>query len=355
MCDVTTGIEVKDVALRPHVRRVPRDVHGHVAYDADPPLVGVCSQVAPLTLELVLETAMALEAGSDLRILGEGDRVAAIPLGPRLPGCLVIEVLDGPKDRIRGEPVRVVATEAHVAWSIVDVRKAFEHRLGIILEKRHVSGKCREPRVGRTKFVGWIYRQHLPVGLATFHEPVHEAASWFAKRAGAATVGKRRHVRKDAHPGRKGLLEQRTFVEAQHRRAQRPEEDACLPVLHLGGTARDDVIHATLDHGHPDGVRMLEACIDEHAYALAVILAPEAEHVLACGKWLEATVQKYRQGLSQGDGIAIDGSAIVVAAAPGEGGAVIRVAETLETTLVPVVHAGNAGERHLQERHEPQT
>lgn len=99
----------------------------------------------------------------------------------------------------------------------------------------------------------------------------------------------------------------------------------------------------------------MQARVGKHADALAVLAAtPEAKDVLAVGKGLKVPRGEDGQRLAHGNGVAEDGGAVHAAAVPGEGRAVVRVAEALHATLVAVVDARNARQRHLQQDREPQ-
>ena len=103
-------------------------------------------------------------------------------------------------------------------------------------------------------------------------------------------------------------------------------------------------------------MRLLRARVHEHADAgaIVVVTAPEAEHVLALGEGLAGAVHQHGKRLAHPDGVAVDRGAVGIAALPGEGAAVVGVAEALETRLIAVVDAGHAGQRHLQQRGEPE-
>ena len=349
-------IKVKDVRLAPHVRGVRRDVHGHVAHDAHAALVSVGAELVPLLLELKLQLARRLDAQRQLGVIRKPRRIAAILLWPGLPRGTVELVLQRAERGIGREPVVVVVTELRKA-AIAKERVIGENLLGVAFEKGDVACVCSQPRVGRTVLVRGVHGEHLPVALAATGEPVHKALGRRTQRARPAVVGHRGHVAQHAHATLQRLLEPLVPVEVQHRRAQRPQEDLRLALRYLGVAAGDNIrdLHPALD-GHPHGMRVFQAGVDQHAHAVALgsAPAPEPKHVIAHRKRVEPAVHQHVERLAHGNGVAVDVKAVLVAAAPGVGRTVVRVAEALHAALVPVVDAGNARQGHLQQRDCPQ-
>ena len=158
----------------------------------------------------------------------------------------------------------------------------------------------------------------------------------------------------DAHAALRHELHAPLVVEVQHGGAERPHEDLDLAVTHVSRPSRDHVGHEPLARRHLDGVGALEAGVHEDADALALAAAPEAKDVLSGREGLELAVHQDREHLAQRDGVAVYRGAVGVAALPREARAVVGVAEALDAALVPVVDAGDARERHLEQRHHPQ-
>ena len=157
-----------------------------------------------------------------------------------------------------------------------------------------------------------------------------------------------------AHAALHGLLQALGLVQVEHGRAERPQEHAGVAVLHLGRLAGDDVVHLEAVQRDGDGVVDVEARVHEHADLGVGVLAPEAKDVPTDRERAVVAVREHGEGLPDGDGVAIDVEAILVLAAPREGGAVVRVAVALQAGLVAVVDAWDAGQRHLQQGRDPQ-
>lgn len=99
----------------------------------------------------------------------------------------------------------------------------------------------------------------------------------------------------------------------------------------------------------------MQAGVHEHAHLHVDIAPPEAKDVIAEAERLEVAGGQGGQRLADGDGVAVDGAAVLVLVTPRVGRSVVGVRVALEARLVPVVDAGHARQRHLQERGEPET
>ena len=282
-------------------------------------------------------------------------RVGAVGLGPLLPGLLAQELLTRAEDRIRREPVVVLVTEPQVLRFVANALEARERGRRGQLQKAYVSRKGAEARIRRAKAVRGVDGQDLPVLLSACGEPVHEAARRGAERAGPAAVGHGGDVAEHAHAALERGLQAPLVVEVQHRGAERPEEDLGLTVAHARNLAGDHVGDLLVAHGHLDGVRLGETGVHEHAHALVLAAPPEAKDVLAGREGLELAVHhELGQRLAHGNRVAVDVGAVAVTAVPGEARAIVRITEALDAALVAVVDARDAGQGHLQQRHDPQ-
>ena len=143
-------------------------------------------------------------------------------------------------------------------------------------------------------------------------------------------------------------------MEVEDGGAKRPEEDLHLAVLRLAGAARDDVIRTQIPHLHSHGMGLGERGVHEHANLADPVATPEAQDVIVRRKGFEVTVRERGKRTPQGDGVAVDGEAVLVDGAPGKGSATVGVREALKTRLVPVVDARNTRHAHLKERRDPE-
>jgi hypothetical protein len=102
----TVRPELPLARVRPYVRRIIGDEDGHVADDADAPVIGVAPELEPLPEENVLEEPVRLDAAGEVAP-GRGEGVGRAPGEggrPRGPASAIVVVLERGEQGVVVEP-----------------------------------------------------------------------------------------------------------------------------------------------------------------------------------------------------------------------------------------------------------
>ena len=220
-------VQLEELAVRPDVGRVVRDVDGEVAHQRDAAIGASLLQGLELAEEVVLLDLEVRDRGGELapplvERVGVARRRTLFPRGPE---HAAVRLLQRHEQRVVGEPIGVDLDEVVEAVVGLEPREGgFEERelvgndpleVDAVRRKitaatpRHVdhervAGEGREALVRRVAVAGGAEREHLPDLHSRLGEEIEKAVRFRTQFTDAVGAGKRGRVKENACRAGKG-------------------------------------------------------------------------------------------------------------------------------------------------------